>query len=93
MFFVMIILVDILNRSHDIGNYCYGTNYLSDPFFILNLLTFFFHQVIQMSDGLYQSARACSCARKEYFNCIRSTFRLFIKSSWTFLFGRIIALS
>ncbi len=70
-------------------NFGHGKNNLSEVFFILNLLAFFIHQIFQLSDGAYQAARACFSARKEYWNCIRSSFRYFFIQSWETLLIRI----
>ena len=70
-------------------NFGHGTNNLSETFFLLNLLAFFFHQIFQLSDGLYQETRRGFSARQEFWNCIRSTFRLFVFSSWEQLLERI----
>ena len=35
-------------------------------FFILNLLAFFFHQVFELTDPLYQKCRTKFSSRKEY---------------------------
>lgn len=70
-------------------NFGHGTNNLSETFFLLNLLAFFFHQIFQMCDRLYQETRSRFSARREFWNCIRSTFRLFIFRSWEELLERI----
>jgi hypothetical protein len=70
-------------------NFGHGTNNLSETFFLLNLLAFFFHQIFQLCDGLYQEARSRFSARREFWNCIRSMFRLFIFPSWEELLERI----
>lgn len=70
-------------------NFGHGTNNLSETFFLLNLLAFFFHQIFQICDGLYQLARSGFSARREFWNCIRSTFRLFFFDSWEQLLERI----
>jgi hypothetical protein len=70
-------------------NFGHGENNLSETFFLLNLLAFFFHQIFQICDGLYQQARNRFSARREFWNCIRSTFRLFIFRSWEELLERI----
>lgn len=70
-------------------NFGHGKNNLSETFFILNLLAFFFHQIFQMCDGLYQSTRQGFSSRQEFWNCIRSSFRLFIFISWESVLERI----
>lgn len=47
-------------------NFGHGKNNLSEAFFLLNLLAFFFHQIFELTDLLYQSARAEFSARVEF---------------------------
>ena len=63
-------------------NFGHGRQYLSEAFFLLNLLAFFFHQVHELVDELYQKARAGFSARREYWNAIRAVFRLFMFDAW-----------
>ena len=63
-------------------NFGHGDKNLSEAFFILNLLAFFFHQIFELTDQLYQQARAVFSARIEYWNCIRSAIRLIIFDEW-----------
>jgi len=56
---------------------------------LLNLLAFFFHQIFALTDELYQKARARFSARKEYWNAIRASFRLFLFASWDEVLERI----
>jgi len=70
-------------------NFGHGTQYLSEALFLLNLLAFFFHQIFELSDELYQKARACFSARKEYWNVIRASFRLFLFADWDEVLERI----
>jgi hypothetical protein len=37
-------------------NFGHGRQYLSEALFLLNLLAFFFHQIFELLDGLYQQA-------------------------------------
>ncbi len=63
-------------------NFGHGKKNLSEALFILNLLAFFFHQIFSLSDYQYQTARADFSARTEYWNFIRSVFRMFLFDSW-----------
>lgn len=63
-------------------NFGHGKNNLSEALFLLNLLAFFFHQIFELTDLLYQSARAEFSARVEFWNAIRSVFRFFFFESW-----------
>ena len=70
-------------------NFGHGSHYLSEALFLLNLLAFFFHQNFEITDELYQKARARFSARKEYWNAIRASFRLFLFASWDEVLERI----
>jgi len=63
-------------------NFGHGKRYLSETFFVLNLLAFYAHQIFQMVDGLYQMARARFGSRVEFWNATRSAFRFFLFASW-----------
>jgi hypothetical protein len=70
-------------------NFGHGKKYLSEAFFVLNLLAFFMHQIFELVDGLYQLARGTFSSRREYWNAIRSSFRLLLFESWDQVLKRI----
>jgi len=70
-------------------NFGHGKHNLSETFFMLNLLAFFFHQIFELASPEYRQARAEFSSKEEYWNCIRSMFRLFIISDWQHLLLRI----
>ena len=70
-------------------NFGHGSQYLSEALFLLNLLAFFFHQIFELLDGLYQQARAGFSARREYWNAIRNSFRMFMFKNWDEVLQRI----
>jgi hypothetical protein len=70
-------------------NFGHGRQYLSEALFLLNLLAFFFHQIFELTDELYQQARARFSARREYWNAIRNSFRLFLFKTWDEVLERI----
>lgn len=70
-------------------NFGHGKQFLSETFFLLNLLAFFFHQIFELTNEAYQQARARFSARKEYWNAIRAAFRYFIFASWAEVLERI----
>lgn len=63
-------------------NFGHGEKYLSEAFFLLNLLAFMFHQLHELFDELYQRARGRFSARREYWNAIRALFRFILFESW-----------
>ncbi|MCX7040927.1 MAG: hypothetical protein NT005_17565 [Spirochaetes bacterium] len=72
--------------EHNFGN---GSKYLSEAFFLLNLLAFFFHQIFELTDECYRQARARFSARQEYWNAIRASFSLFLFTCWDEVLNRI----
>ena len=63
-------------------NFGHGFKNLSNTFFLLNLLAFYVHQILELSDLTYQTCRAGFTSRKEYWNQLRCTFRIIIFKSW-----------
>ena len=67
-------------------NYGHGRRNLSYNFFLLNLLAFFCHQIFELTDALYRKCRASVGSRREYWNQLRCTIRMWVFPSWgTFL--------
>jgi hypothetical protein len=71
-------------------NYGHGKKNLSMIFFILNLLAFYTHQILELTDLLYQECRSGFSSRKEFWNQIRCTFRFMIFDHWEIMIGKII---
>lgn len=72
-------------------NFGHGQKYLSEAFFMLNLLAFYVHQILELVDELYQKARSGFSARIEFWNAIRATFRLFLFADWDQVLERMNA--
>lgn len=70
-------------------NFGHGSRYLSETFFVLNVVAFFMHQIFSIVDCLYQAARGGFSSRVEYWNAIRASFRLFLFESWDQVLERI----
>jgi hypothetical protein len=70
-------------------NFGHGEKNLSEAFFLLNLIAFFMHQIFELTDRAYQDARNGFSARREYWNIIRSIFKLFIFIDWEQVLYRI----
>ncbi len=71
-------------------NFGHGQKNLSYNFFLLNLLAFFFHEILALSDRLYQRARAKFSARREYWNQLRCSIRILVFENWEQLLWLII---
>jgi len=71
-------------------NFGHGKKNLSMVFFILNLLAFYTHQILELTDPLYQKCRQDFSSRKEFWNQIRCTFRFMVFKNWEFMIEKII---
>jgi hypothetical protein len=64
-------------------NFGHGQHNLSFIFFMLNLLAFYVHQILDLTDRLYQTVRYTKfSSRMEYFNQLRCTFRIMLFDTW-----------
>lgn len=59
-------------------NFGHGRQHLSNNFFVLNLLAFFIHQILELCDKGYQYCRSKFSSRKEYWNNLRGAIRLML---------------
>jgi hypothetical protein len=57
---------------------------------MLNLLAFYIHQILKLTDLLYQRCAQDFSSRKGFFNQIRRTFRFMVFESWEFMLKKII---
>ena len=71
-------------------NFGHGKKNLSMMFFLLNLLAFFTHQILELTDVLYQKCRATFSSRREYWNQLRCTFRIMLFKSWQHMLSHIL---
>jgi len=59
-------------------NFGHGQCYLSNTFFVLNLLGFYIHQILELCDKGYQYCRSKFSSRKEYWNNLRAAIRIML---------------
>ena len=72
-------------------NFGHGQQNLSMIFFVLNLLAFYVHQVLELTDRLYHTVRYTKfTSRKEYWNQLRCTIRILIFPRWESLLTFIL---
>lgn len=71
-------------------NFGHGNQNLSYNFFLLNLIAFTLHQILQLTDSLYQKCRAKSGARIEFWNLLRYAIRLILFNNWDHLLSFIL---
>lgn len=63
-------------------NFGHGKKNLSFNFFLFNLLAFFIHQILELSDGLFQKCRHRYATKKYLWETLRALFGLFVFESW-----------
>lgn len=66
-------------------NFGHGQQYLSNNFFVLNLLAFFIHQILELCDTGYQYCRSKFSSRKEYWNNLRIAIHMMLFSDFDHL--------
>jgi hypothetical protein len=66
-------------------NYGHGKKNLSFNFFIFTLLAFFFHQIFEITDSLYQASRKHFGSKAYFWECLRGVMRLIFFNSWEHL--------
>jgi len=71
-------------------NFGHGDRHLSYNLLLLNFLAFFMHQILEISDRLYQKCRSKFTSRKEYWNQLRCTIRILLFPSFESLLQFII---
>lgn len=72
-------------------NFGHGSQHLSMVFFLLNLLAFYVHQILELTDPLYQRLRYSKfTSRKEFWNQLRCTFRILLFRNWEHMFTYLL---
>ena len=70
-------------------NFGHGSQHLSNNFFVLNLLAFFIHQILELCDRGYQYCRSKFSSRKEYWNNLRIAIRLMLFTDFDHLLRNV----
>jgi hypothetical protein len=72
-------------------NFSHGLQNLSMIFFALNLIAFYVHQILELTDPLYHKLGYKKfTSRKEYWNQLRCTIRILIFPRWESLLQFIL---
>jgi hypothetical protein len=59
-------------------NFGHGQGFLSNNFFVLNLLAFYIHQILELCDSGYQYCRSKFSSRQEYWNNLRTAIKIML---------------
>jgi hypothetical protein len=70
------------HAEHSFGH---GKKNAAYNFFLFILLAFFVHQILELTDPLWQKCRGTFSARKEFWNQLRCTIRILVFVSWPHL--------
>lgn len=70
-------------------NFGHGQQYLSNNFFVLNLLAFFIHQILELCDSGYQYCRSKFSSRREYWNNLRIAIHMMLFSDFDHLLRNV----
>lgn len=66
-------------------NYGHGKENLCFNFLLLTLLAFFFHQIFELTDRLYQACRKKFGSKRHMWETLRSYIKILIFDTWEFL--------
>lgn len=75
---------------HAEHNFGHGKNNGAYNFFLFILMAFFVHQILELTDTLFQACRGEFSARQEFWNQLRCTIRILVFDSWPQLLEFII---
>jgi len=76
---------------HAEHNFGHGSQHASLNFFLFTLLAFFVHQILELTDPLFQKCRSEFSSRKEFWNQLRCTNRMLIFRKFEHLLRFIIS--
>jgi hypothetical protein len=71
-------------------NYGHGKNNLSYNMYLLTLLAFYFHQIFELTDGVYQACRKKYGSKRYMWEKLRGLINLIVHGSWTELMDMMI---
>jgi len=79
------------NHGYEIEhNYGHGEKNLSFVFYITTLLAFYLHQILSLTDQLYQAVRQSYVTLKSTWQHIQSAFNWFVYDSWESMLQHIL---
>lgn len=63
-------------------NFGHGQQHLATNFFLLNVLAFLWHQILELTDRLYQASRRLWGSKKRLWERLRTLLDLWVVHSW-----------
>ena len=71
-------------------NYGHGKKNLSYNMYLLTLLAFYFHQIFELTDGVYQACRTSFGSKSHLWENFRSTIRILVVDDWAHLMDLLL---
>lgn len=71
-------------------NYGHGKKNLSYNMYLLTLLAFYFHQIFELTDGVYQACRASFGSKSHLWENFRATIRILVVDDWAHLMDLLL---
>lgn len=79
------------NQGYELThNFGHGKDHLSLNMYLMTLLAFTFHQVFELTDGVFQACRQCYGAKKRMWDDLRHTMNNFLVDNWLYLLDMLI---
>ena len=74
------------NQGYHIDhNYGHGSNHLCFNFYLLTLVAFYFHQIFELTDGLYQACRKKFGSKAHMWETLRAYIKILVFDTWDHL--------
>lgn len=71
-------------------NYGHGNNNLSYNLYLITLLAFYFHQIFELTDGVYQACRLSFGSKLHLWENFRATIRMLVVDDWAHLMDLLL---
>jgi len=71
-------------------NYGHGNHNLSYNLYLLTLLAFYFHQIFELTDGVYQACRVSFGSKAHLWENFRATIRMLVVDDWAHLMDLLL---
>ncbi|PHM69736.1 hypothetical protein [Xenorhabdus kozodoii] len=79
------------NQGYELThNYGHGQKHLSYNMYLLTLLAFFYHQIFELTDGMYQACRRSYGSKRHLWENFRATIRMLVAESWAMLMDLLL---
>jgi len=79
------------NQGYNIEhNYGHGEQHLSYNMYLLTLLAFYFHQIFELTDGVFQACRTKFGSKRYLWEVFRGAIRWLVFDSWSLLMDNLL---